>query len=142
MILNLKLKRQKSNSKIKRNLKEENPDLKIAYLAATLAEEKKGEDVLLLNVSRLTVISDYFLIVTAKSAAQIEAIANNIEQKLESLNYKLLSKEGFVLSNWLILDFGNLVVHIMHEKERNYYKLERFWSNATAIERKLWKKAS
>lgn len=142
MILNLKLKRQKSNSKIKYNSKQENSDLKIAYLAATLAEEKKGEDIRLLDVSRLTIVSDYFLIVTARSTPQIEAIANNIEAKLESLNYKLLSKEGFVLSNWLILDFGNLIVHIMHEKERNYYKLERFWSNAAVIERKLWKKAS
>ena len=96
----------------------------------------------MLDVKKLTVISDYFLIITAKSTTQVEAIARYIEDELDKLNYKLISKEGFVMSNWTVLDFGNLVVHIMTEKERDYYKLERFWSNATSIENKLWKKAS
>ncbi|OGI20191.1 MAG: ribosome silencing factor [Candidatus Melainabacteria bacterium RIFCSPHIGHO2_02_FULL_34_12] len=111
-------------------------------MAANAAEEKKGENILLLDVSRLTVVSSCFLIITAKSQPQIQAIASNIEEELSKLNYKLISKEGFVDSNWVVLDFGDLVVHIMTEKERNYYKLERFWSNARTIDQKQWKKAS
>ena len=52
----------------------------------------------------------------------------------------MISKEGFVGSNWIVLDFGNLIVHIMSEKERNYYKLERFWSNGIIIDKKKWEK--
>lgn len=126
----------------KKNIKKLNNDLKIVYTAAKAAEEKKGENIIILDVSKLTVISDYFLLITAKSTPQIEAISRFIEEKLDELNYSLISKEGFVSSNWIVLDYGNLVVHIMHEKERNYYKLERFWSNATLVDNKIWKKAS
>ncbi|MBI3590401.1 MAG: ribosome silencing factor [Candidatus Melainabacteria bacterium] len=136
------MKRSKQANRLKINLKEENNDLMFAYTAAKAAEEKKGEKVLLLDVSRLTVVADYFLIISAKSTPQIQALANHIEERLTKFNYQMISKEGFIDSNWIVLDFGNLVVHIMHERERDYYKLERFWSNAVLIDNKAWKKAS
>lgn len=142
MILNFKIKQKKKLTQKKSQIKFENQDSYSAYVAARTAEEKKGENILLLDVSRLTIITDYFLIVTAKSTAQINAISKHLEETLGKLNQILISKEGFLMSNWVVLDFGNLVVHIMGEKERNYYKLERFWSNATLIDNKLWEKAS
>ncbi len=132
----------KRKTKTRQQTKTELSDLDYMFIAANAANEKKGEDILLLDVSKLTVISDFFLIVTAKSPPQVEAIAKHIEEVLLKLNYKMISKEGFVGSNWTVLDFGNLVVHIMIEKERAYYKLEKFWSNATIIEKKKWEKAS
>ena len=134
----------KKNRPVKKkdNLKLQKYDLNMACLAANLASEKKGDNILLLDVSKLTVVSDYFVVVTAHSTPQVEAIAKHIEENLSKLNYKPISKEGFVASNWVVLDFGNVVVHIMNEHERNYYKLEQFWSNATPIEKKQWKKAS
>ncbi len=137
----MSLKQKRKNNLIKKN-KTSLSDLDLVFTAANAANEKKGENILLLDVSKLTVISDYFLIVTAKSTPQIEAISKNIEETLSNLNYKLISKEGFVGSNWVVLDFGNLVVHTMIEKERNYYKLEKFWSNAIIIDKKKWEKAS
>jgi len=137
--LSLKQKRKTSSTK---KTKIGLNDLDFAFIAANAANEKKGENILLLDVSKLTVISDYFLIVTAKSIPQIEAISKHIEETLLKLNYKMISKEGFVGSNWIVLDFGNLIVHIMSEKERNYYKLERFWSNGIIIDKKKWEKAS
>ena len=134
--------KQKRKSNTTKKTKTGPNDLDFAFIAANAANEKKGEDVLLLDVSKLTVISDYFLIVTAKSIPQIQAISKNIEEAFSSLNYRLISKEGFVGNNWTVLDFGNLVVHIMIEKERNYYKLEKFWSNGIIIEKKKWEKAS
>ena len=141
MILNFKKIRQKNKTN-KKKTELKNEELNIVYAAAIAAEEKKGEKVLLLNVSRLTVMADYFLIISTKSTTQIDAIAKYIEEKLSKLNQTLVSREGFLMSNWVILDFGNLVVHIMGEKERSYYNLERFWSNAPLIDSKLWKKAS
>ena len=139
--MNIKTKRQ-TRSNINNKIIKEETSLNSALIAAKIAEEKKGENILLLDVSKLTVISDYFLIVTAKSTPQINAIAKSIEEELAPLNYKLIAKEGFVDSNWTVLDFGNLIVHIMNEKERNYYKLEKFWSNAIIVDENKWKKAS
>lgn len=135
--MSIKLNRKKRTAQQKNTSKLEPSDLYYASIAAKAAEEKKAEDILLLDVSRLSTISDYFLIVTARSTPQIEAIARHVEEKLSIVNYKLISKEGFIASNWVVLDFGNLVVHIMNETERNYYKLERFWSNAIIINNKL-----
>ena len=129
-----------TNKKV--NLKSKNEDLSHVLLAAEAAEDKKGENIVLLDVSKLTTVSDYFLVVTANSTAQIQAIAKHVENTLKDLGLILVSKEGFVASNWVVVDFGNIVVHIMTEKERDYYKLERFWSNATIIDKKLWQKAS
>ena len=134
--------KQKRKSNTTKKTKTELDDLDFAFIAANAADEKKGENILLLDVSKLTVISDYFLIVTAKSIPQIEAISKHIEETLSNLNYHLVSKEGFVDSNWVVLDFGNFVVHIMSEKERSYYKLEKFWSNGIVIDKKKWEKAS
>lgn len=142
MILTLKVKNKKSTLKPGKKLNKQKDESYHVLVAANAAEEKKAENILLLDVSKLTIIADFFLIITAKSPAQIEAITNSIKEKLSKYNYNLNSKEGFITSNWVILDFGNLVVHIMGEKERNYYKLERFWSNATVIDKKIWRKAS
>ena len=142
MILAVKTKSKKRTLTKKTKTKLDNSDLKLLHSAANAAYEKKGENILLLDVSKLTVISDYFLIISAKSSAQIEAIERNIKDELSKLNHPLISKEGLLGSSWTILDFGNIVVHIMGEKERDYYKLERFWSNATIIENKIWEKVS
>ena len=142
LILNIKTRQKKRLISTKDNSKKKIDNSNLIYIAANAAEEKKGENIVLLDVSRLTVLSDYFLIITAKSSSQIEAIASNIEEELVKMNCQLISKEGFIESNWTVLDFGNIIVHIMREKEREYYKLERFWCNATTIDKKQWKKAS
>ena len=136
-----KLNTKRIDKKTKNNLKQDN-DFNFAYIAAKAAEEKKGENILLLDVSKLTVIADYFLIITAKSTPQIQALADFITEELKTLNGYIVSREGFINNNWVVLDFGNLVVHIMDTKERDYYKLERFWGNAVLVDSKIWKKAS
>lgn len=139
----MKLKKDISKAKVNlRNFKKTETDtLQFAFLAANAGEEKKGENIILLDVSRLTIIADYFLIISAKSTPQIQAIAKHIEEELLKAGFNPVSREGFTTS-WTVLDFGNFVVHIMHEREREYYKLERFWSNATIVNKKLWQKAS
>lgn len=125
-------------TKRKKQYLKKNYSLDIAIQACKAIEEKKGENILLLDVSRLTVISDYFLFVTANSSSQIHAISNHIEETLTKLNYRLVSKEGLLESNWIILDYGEVVIHIMNEEIRNYYKLERFWSNGRVVKSKIW----
>lgn len=139
ILLSIKAKRKPALNK---DTKFKTNDLQTAYLAASLAEEKKGENILILDISRLSVISDYFIIVTAKSFPQIQAIAKYIAEEFSKNNQKLISKEGVTSNSWVVLDFGNIVVHIMTDKERKYYKLEQFWSNARFLDRKTCKKAS
>ena len=122
-VLKLKSKTKTVSYKQKNNFSKVKNDLDIAGLAAYAASEKKGENILLLDVSKLTVIGDYFLIVTARSSVQVDAIASHIEETLAKADYKLISKEGLTFSSWVILDFGSLVVHVMGNKERDYYKL-------------------
>lgn len=119
-----------------------NKDITSAVLAAQAAEDKKGKDLLLLDVSKLTAISDYFLIISAESNIQVQAIANFVEATLSEKGFKPIAREGFSHASWIVVDYGDLVVHVMHEKEREFYKLERFWSNATTVDKKVWKKDS
>lgn len=137
-ILKLNSKRKNISYKQKYKFSKIKNNLDIAGLAAYAASEKKGENILLLDVSKLTIVGDYFLIVTARSSVQVDAIANHVEETLLKADYKLLSKEGLTFSSWVILDFGNLVIHVMGNKERDYYKLEQFWGNAEIINKKIW----
>ena len=139
--MNIKTNRKRASSRNKTN-KETTNDLSYALNAAKAASEKKAENILLLDTSKLTIIADYFLIVSANSTPQIEAIAKYIEESLSKEKLRLVSKEGISTSNGTVLDFGNLIVHIMNDKERQFYRLEKFWSNATIINNKLWEKAS
>lgn len=141
LILSSKSNRNKKKQKNQKNIQEFN-SIDLAKLACEVAYNKKGEDIILLDVSKLTIISDYFLIITGNSKPHIQSLAKNIEEKLSELNYKLISKEGISNSGWVVLDFGELIVHIMTEEERTYYKLESFWRNADFINTKLWRKAS
>ena len=145
LILSNKSNRNKKTLKSRtKNRKEKqiNYSLDLALTACKAANDKKGENIALLDVSKLTVISDYFLIISANSKPHLQSLSRHIEDTLSKLNINLVSKEGINNNTWAVLDFGEVIVHIMMENERSYYKLESFWRNATFVDNKLWKKAS
>lgn len=145
VILNIKSKRNKKTPKSKTNNRKKeqtNYSLGLALTACKAANDKKGENIVLLDISKLTVISDYFLIISANSKPHLQTLSRYILDTLLKSNTTLISKEGTDNSTWAILDFGELIVHIMLESERSFYKLESFWRNATFMDNKLWKKAS
>ena len=111
-----------------------NKFLDISKTAAQHSLDKKGKDVLLLNVRRLTTVTDYFLIVTADSPPQIKAIRETIQKAVsEKYDIKPVHKEGDHHSNWSVIDYGGLVVHIMLEDARDFYAIERIWDGARKI---------
>lgn len=101
-----------------------------AKLAVLAAEEKKAQGIKLLDLKGLTMITDYFLIVTGGSKPQTQAIANAIEEKLGEEKISILRREGYQEGRWILLDFGDLVVHIFLPEERDFYGIERLWGDA------------
>ncbi|MDH6237375.1 ribosome silencing factor [Cryobacterium sp. CG_9.6] len=104
--------------------------LKIAVAAA---ESKAGENLIALDVSNPLPLADIFFIVTGRSERNVVAIAGEIEDQLIEAGHKPLRREGRVAGRWVLVDFGDLVVHVFHEEEREYYALERLWKDCPVI---------
>jgi ribosome-associated protein len=102
-------------------------------IAATAADSKGGEDLVALDVSQPLPLVDIFLLVTGRSERNVAAIADEIEDKLLEAGHKRLRREGRQESRWVLLDFGDLVVHVFHEQERVYYGLERLWKDCPVV---------
>ena len=102
-------------------------------IAAAAADAKGGEDLVALDVSEPLPLVDIFLLVTGRSERNVAAIADEIEDKLLEAGYKRLRREGRQESRWVLIDFGDLVVHVFHEEERIYYGLERLWKDCPVV---------
>jgi ribosome-associated protein len=111
---------------------------KQAILAAKTAVAKKGHHPIILDVRQVTLLADYFVIVGGDSQTQVRAIADAIDQAFTDLGAKPHSVEGKAEGRWVLLDFGSIIVHVLHEKERNYYRLEQFWNQALIVDTKEW----
>ena len=107
--------------------------IKIANIAATAAADKLAENLVALDVTEPMPLTDIFLLASGRSERQVAAIADEIEDKLLESGVKYLRREGKETGRWILLDFGDLVCHIMHEEDRMYYSLERLWKDCPVI---------
>jgi ribosome-associated protein len=105
----------------------------MAVRAARAALDKKAENVVVLELTGLTIIADYFIICSAHSVTQVKAIAENIEQEFLKKGIKPLGIEGLDYSHWVLLDYGEVIVHVFEKETRAYYDLERLWMDAKII---------
>ncbi|RVU54913.1 ribosome silencing factor [Anaerosphaera multitolerans] len=92
-------------------------------------EDKKGIDIKVLDINGLSSIADYFVIVSGNSSSQVSALADEIEEKMLEAGYSIDNLEGKNSMRWIILDYSDIIVHIFHKEEREYYDLERLWSD-------------
>lgn len=95
-----------------------------------LAQEKKGKQILLLDIAKLSSFTDYFIIISGDSNVQIKAIADHILNELHKKDIFALNKEGLDYLHWVLLDFADIVVHIFNNETREFYGLERLWADA------------
>jgi ribosome-associated protein len=107
--------------------------LELARRIVELAEEKKAADIVLLDLTPLTTIADYFVICSGGSERQLDAIADGIASALRDERTKPIGREGTPASHWVLLDFGSVIVHIFTPPERDYYGLEKHWAEAKTV---------
>ena len=105
----------------------------LARAAVDAASDKKASDVLLLDIREVTTFADYFVICSGSNHRQIQAIAEAIDEQLSSQGAHLFHREGDAETGWILLDFGDVIIHILGPKEREYYDLERLWSDAKTV---------
>lgn len=111
--------------------------LRLVEIAANAAESKGGEDLIALDISEPLPLVDIFLLVTGRNERNVISIANEIEDKMIEAGVKTIRREGRTEGRWILLDFGDLVVHVFHEEERMYYGLERLWKDCPVINLEL-----
>lgn len=108
---------------------------KLVLAAASAAEDRKGADIILLRVSEVSYLADYFMFVTGFSRVQVRAISQAIQEKVEKeLHRRPRRTEGEAEGSWVILDYGDAIFHILMPREREFYNLEAFWGHAERIE--------
>lgn len=96
--------------------------------------DKKAKDIEVLDISKVTSIGDYFIICTCSSSVQVKACADEVEEKMEELGIFPGHKEGYNGGNWILMDYGDIIVHIMLDETHDFYSLERLWSDAERID--------
>jgi ribosome-associated protein len=111
------------------------------FVAANAAEAKKSLSTVVLDARQVTLIADYFVIAGGDSTNQVRAIVDHIDEELSKLGYRQRSIEGKADGRWVLLDYGDIIVHVLHEKERNFYKLEQFWNNGLIVPKVEWERS-
>jgi ribosome-associated protein len=105
-------------------------DRSLLHTVVKAADDKKAEDIRVLNMHGISLIADYFIICHGNSDKQVQAIAWEIKDKVEETGRLVKRMEGYDEARWVLIDLGDIVVHVFHREERNYYKLERLWGDA------------
>ena len=116
---------------------------KLACVVARILDEKIAKDISILNISNVSSFADYFVICSAQSNTQVKALTENLADKIKQMFSRLpLGKENDVKNRWNLIDYGDVVVHILHQEDREAYAIEKFWNHAFSIPRETWLKES
>lgn len=108
--------------------------VELAVIAARAASGLKAEEIIALDVSEQLVLTDVFLIASGTSERQVSAIVDAVEEELHKVGVKPIRREGKSEARWVLIDFGDIVVHVQHAEDRVYYALERLWKDCPVIE--------
>ena len=106
----------------------------VAYAVTKALDEKKGQNIKLLRIDEVSSLADYFLICTGTSNTHVKTLCDYAEYTLEQMGEKLISREGHRGNSWELLDYGSIVVHVFTEEAREFYALERLWSDGESVD--------
>lgn len=107
--------------------------IELAHAATAAAQDKLAEDVVALDVTGQLALTDVFVIASAPNERQVAAIVDAVSERLATLQAKPLRREGVREARWVLLDFGDIIVHVMHAEDRDYYELERLWKDCPDV---------
>ena len=105
----------------------------MAKIACKALSDKKGEDIKIIDITGISVLADYFIIANGNSDSQVNALVDNVEEELHKAGYSLKQREGHGSSSWILLDFGDIIVHVFDKENRLFYDLERIWKDGKII---------
>lgn len=106
----------------------------LARLAISALEDKKAEDVRVIDIEEVSVLADYFIIATGNNRTQVQAMADEVEMRLGKAGAAPRQIEGYQAANWILLDFGDVIIHLFDAQNRLFYDLERIWKDGTQID--------
>lgn len=122
---------------------EEITSKKLSSVIARILDDNKAKDIVILNVANVSVLSDYFVIASAASTPQVKGLTTNVREKIKMLFDKIpKGNENDSKNSWNLLDYGDVVVHIMHYEQRDLYQIEKFWNHALKVDRAAWEEES
>ena len=110
-----------------------NQSKEMARIAYDALSDKKGEDIKIIDITGVSVLADYFIIANGSSDSQVSALVDNVEEELHKAGYPLKQREGRSGSIWILLDFGDIIVHVFDKENRLFYDLERIWKDGRDI---------
>ena len=105
----------------------------MARLAYKALEDKKAEDIRVINIEKVSVLADYFLIASGMNKNQVQAMADNVQEMLHKAGYPSKQIEGYQTANWILIDYGDIIVHVFDRENRLFYDLERIWRDGEVI---------
>ena len=106
----------------------------MARIVYRALEDKKGEDICIIDISGISPLADYFIITNGSNDSQVKALVDNVEEKMHKAGYSQIQREGLQTGNWVLLDYGDVVVHVFDKENREFYHLERIWRDGKRIE--------
>lgn len=110
-----------------------NQSKEMACIAYHALSDKKGEDIKVIDITGISVLADYFIIANGNSDSQVNALVDNVEEELHKAGYSLRQREGQASGSWVLLDFGDIIVHVFDKENRLFYDLERIWKDGKDI---------
>lgn len=108
----------------------------MAKIAFHALDEKKGEDIRIIDISQVSTIADYFIIANGNSNSQVNALVDNIEEQMGKAGFDCKQREGYNTGAWVLLDFGDVIIHVFDKENRSFYNLERIWSDGREVKAK------
>ena len=116
---------------------------KFASAIARILDDNKAQDIVILNVSNVCSLSDYFIIATGSSTPHVRGLTETVKKKVKDIFKRIpMGSQTEKANRWNLLDYGEVVVHIMHSLERETYQIEKFWSHGMKLEREIWEENS
>ena len=110
-----------------------NESKKMALLAVEALEDKKAEDITIIDISKVSVLADYFIIADGSNRNQVQAMADSAEEALGRAGYDAKQIEGYQSANWILMDYKDIIVHVFSKEDRAFYDLERIWRDGKQI---------